>query len=441
MSKLNQLGDQLQKLETRAGEFAEKINKGETLTDAERAEMRTINQQIKDIDAQIEDEKAIQDIAARAAAAKHSAENPQMRDPRNRMTPEADKIAGKFSIARAVQLGANKMQGNVDYGLEREVNKEGEMIARSSGLPTEDKPSIFLPDTVFRASTTTTAADAGNLVPTSQWGVMQGYRPKLFLEDLGVRVIDALPGQNNVPVADFTAQAGFVGEASLTPTEPSANVRRPSLSGKAIYSKMTNGWYLQALAGNESNNTLLQTLLEGEKNVLNATIITRGGGSVASKGLMEMDDVVEVTGNNGDAISRALLIQMLNSPESNDATFDGPAWITSPSIRQTLQNEKTDAGSGLFVWDAQNPNMLLGHKAAVTTLMPTNLTKGSGGATKRGTVFGHFSELLVLRWPVRQLIINPYSNDAGTEIKLIAFYDWAAKNPKAFVRAFFTTPT
>lgn len=441
MNKLNQLGDQLQKLEMRAGEFAEKINKGETLTDAERTEMRSISQQIKDIDTQIEDEKAIQDIASRAAASRFASENPQMRDPRNRMTPESEKVAGRFSIARAVQLGAGKEKSNIDYGVEREMSQEGERIARASGLEIQDKPSVFLPDTVFRGSTTTTAADAGNLVPTSQWGTVQGYRPKLILEDLGVTVIDALPGTNNIPVQDLTADAGFVGEAALTPTEPAANIRRPSLSGKAIYSKMTNGWYLQALTGNESNPVLTDTLLAAEGNILNKTIITRGAGTVASKGLMEMDDVVEVTGANGDAVTRALLIQMLNSPDSNNASFAGPAWVTSPSIRQTLQNTAVDAGSGLFLWDVRDPNMLLGHKAAVTTLMPTNLTKGTGGATKRGAVFGHFSELVVMRWPVRQLIINPYSNNDGTEIKLIAFYDWAAKNPKAFVRAFFTTPT
>jgi len=441
MSKLNQLGDQLQKYEARAVEFADKINKGETLTDAEKTELRTLNENIKAIDAQIQDEKAVQEVAARAAASKLATEKPEIRDPRNRMTPESEKIQGRFSMSRAVQVGAGKEKANVDYGLEREMSQEGERIARASGLQIEDKPSVFLPDTVFRASTTTTAADAGNLVPTSQWGTVQGYRPKLILEDLGVRVIDAMPGTNNIPVADLTADAGFVGEASLVATEPSANVRRPSLSGKAIYSKMTNGWYLQALAGNESNTVLTDTLLAGEGNVLNKTIITRGAGTVASKGLMEMDNVVEVTGSNGDAVTRALLIQMLNSPEANDANFANPAWVTSPSIRQTLQNTLVDSGSGLYLWDVRDPYQLLGHKAAVTTLMPTNLTKGTGGAIKRGTVFGHFSELVVLRWPVRQLIINPYSNDAGTEIKLIAFYDWAAKNPKAFVRAFFTTPT
>jgi hypothetical protein len=84
---------------------------------------------------------------------------------------------------------------------------------------------------------------------------------------------------------------------------------------------------------------------------------------------------------------------------------------------------------------------LLGYKAAVTSLMPTNLEKGTGGTTKRGIVFGHFSKLVVLRWPVRQIIVNPYSNNDGTETKLISFWDWAARNPKAFARGFFTAVT
>ncbi|HMU05096.1 MAG TPA: phage major capsid protein, partial [Saprospiraceae bacterium] len=368
-------------------------------------------------------------------------QNPNAGDPRNRMNrvrPEIDKIQENFSISRAMRHVTGNLGGREDAGLEIEMSQEGQNIARSSGLPFENRESIFLPDIAFRVSTTLTDANAGYLVPTSQRPVSEGYRSRLFIEELGANIETALPGTNNIPVADYLSDAGWVGEADdMESTEMDATLRRATLSAKAIYSKVTNGWYLQAMAGNEPDAVLNRTLLNGETRVLNKTIISRGALTVPSKGLMEADGVLDVTGTNGDAITRDLLVSMINSPSANDAEFSNPAWLLSPSIRESLQKLKVDAGSGQFVWPLGDSMNFLGYKAAVTTLMPTNLTKGTGGATKRGAIFGHWSELVILRWPVRQLIVNPHK-DPGVETKLISFWDWAAKNPKAFVRAFFT---
>jgi HK97 family phage major capsid protein len=209
------------------------------------------------------------------------------------------------------------------------------------------------------------------------------------------------------------------------------------LTAKAVYAKVLNNWYLQANSA-EADTVLNRTLLEAEATVLNRNIITRGAGTVASKGLLEMDDVVEVTGANGSALSREFLVKMINSPDANNAIFMNPAFVVSPTIRERLMNEKVDAGSGQFIWNLGQPDNLLGYNAVTSTLMQIDLTKGTAPNTKQGVVFGHWSELLVLRWPVRQLIINPYSNNNGVETKLISFWDWAARNPKAFARAFFT---
>jgi HK97 family phage major capsid protein len=433
---LKQLGADREALETRALTLAAEIQT-RTLTADEESELVQLNADMKAVDRQIEVAAAAADVATRVAGMQYDAAHPEMRHPANRRKTEEQKAKDNYSVSRAVRSVTGQLRYNEDAGLEREMNQEGEMIARSSGLPIENKPGIFVPDAVFR-SDSTTALDAANLNPTSQAAVADGYRAKLWLEDMGLTIQTAAPGTNNIPVSDFLADTGFVAEAAMTPVAVAANVRRPSLVAKAVYAKVVNNWYLQATAGDAANNVLLKTLLEAEARTLNTTIITRGAGTIASKGLMEMDDVVEVTGANGDAITRDLLITMLNSPDSNNASFDNPGWILSPSLRATLMNMKTDAGSGEFVWKLGDPMSLLGYKAGVTTLMPTTLTKGTGGATKRGAVFGQFSELVVMRWPVRQIIVNPYSNNDGTETKLISFWDWAARNPKAFARAFFT---
>jgi HK97 family phage major capsid protein len=435
----NTLAAKHEAVQKRFAALNEKIQTGVPLTNEENTELKELDKESMLIDKAIDAKRIADSIAARSAGIEFENQHPQLQDPRsrqNRVLGEEAKIYKRYSTSRAVQHFAGKLSATVDVGLEVEMHQEGERIARASGLPVSGQNGVFIPDVALRSGTTD-PLNAGNLIPTSQTGVVDGYRYKLFLETLGVTVQDALPGINNVPVADFLAEAGFVAEAALTPVGINANVRRPQLTAKAIYAKVLNNWYLQANAS-EADSVLNRTLLEAEATVLNKTIITRGAGTVASKGLMEADDVIDVSAANGSALGRDLLVKMINSPDANNAIFNNPAFVVSPTIRERLMNMKVDEGSGLFVWNLGSPYNLLGFDAAVTTLMPTNLEKGTGGATKQGVLFGHWSELIVLRWPVRQLIVNPYSNNDGVETKLISFWDWAARNPKAFARAFFT---
>ncbi len=437
MNTLDQLAADLSKLQVRNSDFAEKIRNNASFTAEEETELRGLPDEIAKIEARMKTEKAKQDVLARAAGDEFEMNNPGMSNPQNRQTPENVKIAKKYSISRAVQHGMGKENGRTDYGLEREMHQEGLNIMRASGLKVEDKAGVIIPDVALR-SDAGTALNAGNLIPSSLAPVRDGYRARLWLEDLGVEVKTALPGTNNIPVSDYLADGGIVGESDMTPATVAANIRKPTLSAKAFFSKIVNGWYLQALAGDVASSELLKVLFRAEANIINKTSITRGLGTIASEGLLDLANVQDVTGANGDAITRDLLVNMINSPASNDAEFSEPAWIVSPAIRAKLQKTIITSGDAQFIWDLKTPDMLLGYKAGTTSHMPTNLTKGTGGAVKHGVVFGHFSEFLMMRWPVRQLIINPYSNNDGTENKLISFYDWNTANPKAFSKGYFT---
>lgn len=52
------------------------------------------------------------------------------------------------------------------------------------------------------------------------------------------------------------------------------------------------------------------------------------------------------------------------------------AFLTTPGIRGVLKKTKIDAGSGQFVW-GQDAQTLNGYRAAVSTQVPSDLTKGS----------------------------------------------------------------
>jgi HK97 family phage major capsid protein len=426
MKTLIQLQNERAQIESRNNQFATKIKNNEALTADELTEMRGLTAKLDALEQDIADAKAADEIVKRAAAAEFEKSNVQRM---NKPASDEEKLQKSFSTVRALQMQAEK----IPYaGAEREAHEEGMRIARNCGIHTSG--GVMIPDMVQR-SDFATALDAGNLGKTQTLPTVDGYRQKLFVEEVGATMHTGLVGISKLPIADMTAVAGFVAENGNFGAI-AANVRAKTLEPKAILAKTTSGWYLQAQAGAEADRILRMTLDRARVNAINANVI-KSIGAAAPVGIYDDTDVTDVTSANGQAISRALLLTMLNSAASNNAEGTTPVWVTSPTMRAKLMNLAVDAGSGLFEWDNNSLDMFKGYKAHVTTFAPINLTKNSG-SNLQALILGYWKELHMATWGVRELIVDKASSDLGTVVKEVSFVDWAIANPKAFVKGYFT---
>ena len=426
MKTLKELADERTQIESRSAYFAAKINKKEDLTADELTEMRAITGKLDTLENDIANAKAADEIMKRNAQSEFMSQNVQRQ---NKPASDEAKLQKAFSITRALQMQAEK----VPYaGAEREAHEEGQKIARACNI--QSSGGVMIPDMVMR-SDFATALDAGNLGKTQTLATVEGYKQKLFAEEVGATMHMGLTGISKLPIADMTAVAGFVAENGSFGAV-AANVRAETLEPKALLAKTTSGWYLQAQAGPEADRILRQTLDRAKINAVNANLI-KSIGAAAPVGIYDDTDVVDVTSANGQAITRALLLTMINSPASNNAEGTMPAWVTSPTMRAKLMNLPVDAGSGLFEWPEANLDIFKGHKAHVTTFAPINLAKGSG-TNLQALIFGYWKELHMANWGVQELIVDKASSDLGTVTKLVSFWDWAIANPKAFVKGYFT---
>lgn len=425
MKTLKQLQDDRAMIETRNAHFASKLKNNETLSADELTEMRGLTSKLDALEQDIADAKAADEIVKRAAASEFQSRNHKQ----DRPASDEEKLQKSFSVTRALQMQAEK---SPYVGAEREAHDEGMRIARACGINTSG--GVMIPDMVYR-SDYATALDAGNLGKTQTLGTVDGYKQVLFAEQLGATMHTGLVGTSKLPISDTTAIAGFVAENGNFGAV-AANVRAATLSPKAILAKTTSGWYLQAQAGPEADRILRATLDRARINAINANLIKSIGGA-APTGMYDDADVTDVTSANGQAISRALLLTMLNTPATNNAEGTAPAWITSPTMRQKLMNLAVDAGSGLFEWNETSLDMFKGHKAHVSTFAPINLTKGSG-TNLQALLFGYWNSLHMATWGVRELIVDKASSDLGTVTKEVSFADWALANPKAIVKGYFT---
>lgn len=402
------------------------------LDDTEVVERSNTLKQIDDL------EKEIDDLEAEVRAKEITVTHRTRGGGRDTRTPE-QRFADEFSVSRAV---FQMQRSSKVEGIESEVHQEGAKIAKECGLPIEGR-GILIPNWVGRggsatfegrASNTTTALAAGNLIPTEQLAVVDGYRPITVIDDLGCTRYNNIYGLKSIPVSDLNADAGFVGEATAT-TDKDPNIRRVSLVPKQIRAKIDASWLLLAEASPELDAILYNRLQNAAANTVNRCIL-KGGASNEPTGLIDDTGVTEAvnTGTDGRVLTYEDIIDMMTVISSNDAeNFTNWAYVTTPGMRGYLMKKSIEAGTNAEkVWERSQPNMLNGFKALATTLMPGNLVKGASGAVCHGIVHGAFSEMHVANWGVRQLIYDPNTNDTGIRIKLIEFWDYVAANPKAF---------
>jgi hypothetical protein len=77
--------------------------------------------------------------------------------------------------------------------------------------------------------------------------------------------------------------------------------------------------------------------------------------------------------------------------------------------------------------------MLNGYRARVSTLVPSNLTKGSG-SNLHAVLFGNWSELIVAQWAGIDLVVDPYSSAKNALVTLVinSWWDIAVKHAASF---------
>ncbi len=402
-----------------------------SLTETEQSELTEIRTGADTLDVQIRNAEFLTKQKADMAAKEFEARVPQAHDPGESTDKELRNLQKRYSVTRAAQYVAGL---TVDAGAEREAHQEALKAARAIDLPVTGK-GLMVPEWAERA-TAATALDAGNLIGTNQTAVMDGYKKELWVEKLGATMMMNLTGINNIPVADFTATSAFIGEGSSM-TAVTSNVRRPSLVAKGLMSKLTNSWFLRAQAGSVSDQILFKVLNTADENALNTNLILRAN-SNSSHGIFGAADITDVSGASGTALSRDLLVTMLNTPDKNDAKYDTAGWLLSPTVREALMNMKTDAGSGKFVWPEEVADRLLGYQAAVTSLVPITLSKGGLSGTGKGIAYGYWDQLIVANWAMKEIIVDTASSDTGVVLKTVSFWDWAFMNPKAFAIAYLT---
>jgi hypothetical protein len=91
-------------------------------------------------------------------------------------------------------------------------------------------------------------------------------------------------------------------------------------------------------------------------------------------------------------------------------------------VRGKLKTTSKVTGQNGFVWDDGDTPMN-GYRTAVTNAVPSNLVKGSSGATCSAIVFGNFADLVIGMWGSLDLMVDPYTGSTAGTVRVVALQD------------------
>jgi HK97 family phage major capsid protein len=399
-----------------------------SMSELETNRLNDIEARLSSIANEVEKLDKLQNLAAQAAGNSLSRSEEK----------EKSKMKDQYSFKRAMEMA---ISGRRD-GVEGEFNAIAAEEYQRSGVSVSAH-SIKIPSEVFKRDMTATGGSSGSEggvnIQTSVGSIIDVLLPRTVLRGLGVQQLSNLVGNLDLPTASTLPSAGWNTENGSA-TEKSPAFSKVTFSPKrlAAYIQVSNQLMLQS--SNSIDAYVRNWLLQAMAQSMEAAAI-KGGGSNEPTGIIANANVNVVfaggatsnsTNANGAAPVWADVVNLMKAVEN--ANGDGVAYLTNPLVKAKLQTtpRQSSGVEGNFIWPAGGSE-LNGYPVATSTLVPSNLSKGTS-STLSAAIFGDFSKMALASWGGMELTVDPYSGaTAGlTNVVLNAYMDCNLLQPAAF---------
>lgn len=342
----------------------------------------------------------------------------------------------KYSFRKAINsIVLNKPLDGIEKEMHDEAVNEGRGIGKEiTGIGI---PSILQVPNQFRAASATggsSGSEGGVMIPNMTIGFIELLVNKLLMKTLGITTMTGMTANFDIPkitagmAAAWETENGDADETSGTFGKISFTPRR-----LAAFTKISKQLLLQASYSVES---LIQSELTRAIDVAvdKAVISGAGSGSNQPEGILSTTGIGSVAiGTNGGAPTYDHIVALEREVAIDNADLGTLAFLTNPKVRSKLKTTKLDAGSGLFVWEAKENNMLQGYMAAVTNQVVSNLTKGEGTGLSP-IIFGNFADYVLAQFGAIDIVVDPYTLAGSNQIKLTvnSYWDGHARHAESF---------
>lgn len=328
-------------------------------------------------------------------------------------------------LRAAVDPSASSIGG---AGFEFEVSDQ---IAKHSGRRAQ---GVFIPAHALTRDLTVGTATAGGHTVATELRVQNFIdllRPKSIVGSLGATSLSGLVGNTAIPRQNGAASAYWLAENGA-PTESQPSFDQVTMSPKTVgaFTDISRRMILQSSldAAHFVTNDLLNTLAQA----IDLAALAGTGADNQPLGLLNNTGITtKALGADGAPLTWAHIVDMETQIHSANGAVN-PAtcgFATTKQARGKLTQTFLNATYGdRPLW--QNPpkpelpgeGIVNGYRAAASTLMPSNLTKGTG-TNLSSMIYGDWSQLMIGMWGAIDLLVDPYSGGTSGAVRIVAMAD------------------
>jgi HK97 family phage major capsid protein/HK97 family phage prohead protease len=323
----------------------------------------------------------------------------------------------RYSLLRAIDSMAK--HGRVT-GFEAEVSEE---IARNTGKAAR---GFYVPMSMFakRDILTTSPANGSNIIAEDYMAgeFIDALRANLVIGSLGARMMTGLKGDVAIPKMGTTSTVAFVGENSA-PNESAQSFSQVTMSPKTLASFTDISRKLAIQSDPSVEQIIREDILQSFARKIDEVAI-EGGGSNEPTGILGTNGIGSAAmGSNGGAITYAKLVELEREVAIDNALMGNLAFLTNPKVVAAMRTRprQTSGVEGNFILN--DTNVLLGYNVASTTLVPSDLTKGTASNVCSAVIFGNFSDLMIGMWNSPDVLVDPYTGSSAGTIRIAAFQE------------------
>jgi HK97 family phage major capsid protein len=393
-------------------------NKAEKLTDEETSRWEKLYQDVDGMNRDIKFEEQKESVQ-RIKAAQSTLD----------VSTKEVRTLQQYSFVKAIQ---EFMRTGRLTGLEAEMHQEAE---REMSLIGQNVSGFGVPSKVLRIGSQSRAVvttGTAPMVPTDMIGFIDALYAKLVCVNLGATVWSGLTANLSVPRVATAATAGWATEVADA-GDAGSDTEAVTITPKRLtcYQDISKLLILQSPYNVEGimRNLFISAMqvaldnahLEGASNGPTGILATSGIGDVAG-------------GTNGVAPTLANILALTKEVAIDNADFGKLAFATNPKARWKLMSTAIESGHPERVWNVLQPDMLLGYRAAVSTAVPGDLTKGSASGTCSAIIFGNWEEMIIAQFGGLDITVDQYSQAIGNKVRIVlnSFWDSVLKHPASF---------
>lgn len=358
------------------------------------------------------------------------------------MPKDEDERFGK--MVRNFRVG-NIIRGMVDpsfsaWGLEQEVSQE---LARRSAT----KPNGFLIpfEVLTRGLLVGTPTAGGHTVATNLLSnkFIDLLRPTSIVANLGATYLTGLVGKVAIPRGTGASTAYWVAEnGSVTESQQSFDQLSMEPKTLAAYTDVSRKMLLQS--GLDISAFVISDLRASLGQELDRVVFNGSGSGSEPSGILNNAGISTVAlGTNGAALTWGNLVDLETAISQANANGESMAYVTTKQARGKLSNTLNVPTYGDFIWqNSPNPKLpgegvVNGLRAVATTLLPSNLSKGSASGVCSSMILGAWADLLVGQWGAGlDIVLDPYTHSSNGALRVVAMtdVDFAVRHNESFVK-------